>query len=175
MLRAALDRRAGIQEHRRGVSGGNDGRQRRPIDAGQPAERRMRSHDRRAGVPGAEERIGAATAHGVGGDANRGTRLAPQRRRRRFRHLDPFGRVEQLDVERTDTRMPEQLALDFLTIADEQQSDLQMARRTVININVPALAPEAVKGIRVVRQRKPNLGMVQSGWWMFSAYVKCRS
>jgi 5'-nucleotidase len=30
--------------------------------------------------------------------------------------------------------------------------DLQMAKRTVVNVNFPALAPEAVKGIRVVRQ-----------------------
>jgi 5'-nucleotidase len=30
--------------------------------------------------------------------------------------------------------------------------DLQMAKRTVVNVNFPAVAPNAVKGIRVVRQ-----------------------
>ena len=60
MLRSAFDRRAGIEQDRRPAAGRNDRRQRGPIDARQPPERRVRRHHRRAGVSGAEERVRTA-------------------------------------------------------------------------------------------------------------------
>ena len=62
-----------IEQHRGPAARRDDRRQRRPIDAGQPAERRVRRHHRRAGMAGAEERVGAAVAHGF--------RRHPDRRR----------------------------------------------------------------------------------------------
>ena len=64
----------------------NRRRERRPIDARQHAERGVRRHHRRAGVPGAEERRGLAARDQVGRDPDRRARLAPQRRGRRLGH-----------------------------------------------------------------------------------------
>ncbi len=52
--------RAHVEQHRRAVPGRNRGRQRRPLDAGDHAERRVGRHDGGAGVPGAEQRRGIA-------------------------------------------------------------------------------------------------------------------
>ena len=173
VVRPAFDGGAGVEQDRRAGAGGNDGGQRRTIDAGQAAERRMRRHHRRTGVPGAEERLGPAVRHGLGGDANRRPRLAAQRRRRRFLHLDALGGVQDVDVEPGDAGMPGQLPLDQVAATDQEQTDLQVTRgdeRSVDDARGGLVAAHRVNGdaqcVRVREQatscqlasRQPQLG-----------------
>ena len=100
--------------------------------------------------PALKSASASAVADRVGGDPDRRARLAPQRRRRRLRHLDPLRRVEDVDVERGRARMARQLALDRRrAIADEQQADLQMTRgdeRSVDDAAGPVVAAHRVDG-----------------------------
>ena len=95
---------------------------------GKPPEHRMRRDHRRAGMAGAEERVGAPVGHGLRGDADRRLRLAAQRRGRGFLHLDAVGSIGDLDVEPGCAGMPRQLAFDGTSCANQQQTDLKMTR-----------------------------------------------
>ena len=128
----AADGGAGIEQHGGRAAGRNDGGERRAIDAGQQTEGGVRGHDGRAGVAGAEQRVGASVADRFGGDPDRGARLAPERQRGTLGHLDALGRVDDLDVdaaEQAGDRMAGQLGLDRGGVADEQEPDLQVPRR----------------------------------------------
>ena len=92
----------------------------------------MRGHDRRAGVAGAEERVGPAVLDRVGRHADRGAGLPAQRLRRALGHLDAIGGVDDLDVdaaEQAGDRVPGQLRFDRGRVSDEQQPDLEVPRR----------------------------------------------
>src|SRR5947208_3064725 len=83
----AADGRPGVEQHGRGAAGRNDGGERRPIDARQETEGRVRGHDGGPGMTGAEQRVGAAGPDGLGGYPDGSAWLAPQRVRRALGHL----------------------------------------------------------------------------------------
>jgi hypothetical protein len=89
----------------------------------------VRRHHRGTGVSSAEQRVRLAVAHRLRRDANRGARLAAQRRGGGFRHLDPLRRVDDVDVEAARGRMPCEFGFDDRRRAGEQHADLQVPRR----------------------------------------------
>jgi hypothetical protein len=79
-------------------------------------------------MPRAEQRLRPAFRHRLRCDANRGPRLAAQRRRRRFLHLDALGCVQDIEVEPGGAGMPGQLPLDHVAATDQEKTDLQVTR-----------------------------------------------
>ncbi len=128
VLRPAFHGRARVQQHCRIPTGRDNRGERRPIDAGQPAERGMRGHDRRARVAGTEERRGLSIPDRLGRHANGSERLAPERGRGRFGHLDTVRRVEDAKVDGVRPGMPCQRVLDHLARAHEQKADPETPR-----------------------------------------------
>ena len=127
--RPAFDRRARIEQHRRSAARRHRRRQRRPIDAGQHAERRMRRDHAGPGMPGADQR----------------RRLArPRRARRRrestraacgaapcagdSRHVDHVGRVDDAHVEIVCIGMSRQLGANQIRAADQIDAEPEIAR-----------------------------------------------
>ncbi len=64
----------------------------------------------------------------LGGDANRRARLAAQRLRRRFDHLDHVGRVDDAHVEIACVGMPRQLGANQILAADQIDTKPEIAR-----------------------------------------------
>ena len=125
VLRPALDGCPRVEQHRRMPPGRDDRGERRPVDARQPAERRVRGHHSRAGVTGAEERGRLSVPHRLGRDPNRGLRLLSQRGRRRLGHLDPIRRIKDTHVDGVGPGMPGERTLHHVARTDEQQADAQ--------------------------------------------------
>ena len=88
----------------------------------------MRGHTDAPVCPALKRAEALPVTNGFGRHSDRRSRLAPQRRRRRFCHVDPIGRVEDLDIQRADARMPCELTFDRESFADQQESGLEMAR-----------------------------------------------
>jgi hypothetical protein len=88
----------------------------------------MGRHHRRSGVSSTEQSRGSPVTNGIRRHSDRRVRLAPQGSRRRFCHVDAIGGVEQLDIERAAARMPCELTFDCQSLADQEESGLQMAR-----------------------------------------------
>jgi len=84
----------------------------------------VRGHDGGAGMTGTEERRSLSIPYRIGRDANRGERLAPERRRGRFGHLDALGSMEDAHVNAVGARVPRQRVLDDVTRTNKQQADL---------------------------------------------------
>ena len=167
--RPAADGGAGVEQDRGRAPRRDDGGERRTIDARQQAERGVRGHHRRAGVAGAEERVGAAVADRFGRDPDRGARLAPQRLRRALGHLDPLGRVDDLDVdpaEQAGHRVARQLALDRGGVADQQQPDLQVPRRDQRAIDDDGRPGVAAHGVDASHMRVSPAARLElvAGW-----------
>jgi hypothetical protein len=98
VVRPALDVRPCIQQNRGTRPRRNRRRQRRTIDAGDHPERGVGRHHRGPGMPGAEQRRSVAARHQLGGDADRGQRLAPQRHGRRVGHADHIRRLDDVEA-----------------------------------------------------------------------------
>jgi hypothetical protein len=147
MRRPAAHGRARVEQDGGFAARGNNRGERGTIDGGQHAEGGVAGHHGRTGVARAEKRLGRSIAHGVGGDANRRARLAPERVRRALGHLDPLGRVGNLDVEAARRGMPSELRGDEAGVAGQQQSDLQMARRDERAVDHDRRPPIAAHGV----------------------------
>ena len=102
--RAAIRVGADVEQDAQAIARRNGGRQRRPIDAGQHAERRMRRHHGGAGVARAHQRRRVAAGHRFRGQRGSSPRFAAKRRRGRFLHADDVGRIDDADVERVPRR-----------------------------------------------------------------------
>ena len=126
-MRSALDVGAGVDQHRRSRAGRNRRRQGRTIDAGNRAERAIRRHHRGPGMSGAHQRVRRLLTDHVGGNPNRRTRLAPQRRGRRVGHGDDVWRLDDFDAKAGPVRMRGQGLLDGRPSTDEGNVRLEMA------------------------------------------------
>jgi hypothetical protein len=129
VLRAALDAGADVEQY--GGTGGRRyrRRQRRPIRAGQHAERGMRRHHGGAGVSRAEQRRRLPARHGLGGDPDGGARLAPQRGRRRLLHRHHLRSLEEADAAPIEAGMTAQFIVDLPSRADEHDAEVGVAHR----------------------------------------------
>ncbi len=83
-------------------------------------------------MPGAEERGRVAAGDQGGGDANRGSRLAPQRRRRILVHRHGFARIDDanaiaIDVNRLGA--PRHFPFEHAGRAHQRDADVEVARR----------------------------------------------
>ena len=79
-------------------------------------------------MPRTENRRRLSGLHGISGQPDRGAGLAPQGRGGRLFHPDRIGGVDDLEIERSGAGMTRQLALDDVTVADEEQPHLKVTR-----------------------------------------------
>ena len=80
-------------------------------------------------MTGAEHRDRIAGGDAFGGDADGGARLAAQRFRRRLRHVDHIGRIDDAHVEIADVGMTFELGANRGLAADQIDADAVIARR----------------------------------------------
>ena len=98
VLRVRVDVGADVEQHDRAGGGHHVGRQRRAVDAVDPAEAEDGGGHRGAGRAGADDRIGVAVTDEIGGDDDRGSALRAQRGGGVLPHPDHLGRVDEADV-----------------------------------------------------------------------------
>ena len=128
--RFALDRRPGVDEDRRPATCRHRRRQRRSVDAGEHAKRRVGGDDRRSGVAGAHEGGRLTIGHQLRRNANRRAWLAPEGERRGFGHLDDVGRIDDAHVERVGIRMSRDLCANRVRAPHEIDTDRLVSYRS---------------------------------------------
>ena len=129
VMRTALDACPDIEQQRR-TAPGRDGRaQRRPVDAGEHAERAVRRHHRRAGMTGAEQCRGITRGGQFGGHPDRRARLAPQRRGRRLGHLDDRIGADDPHPRGIGIRIPGDFVFQSRDGANENHAEIEVSGR----------------------------------------------
>ncbi len=79
-------------------------------------------------MPGAEQRRRVPRRDVLGGHPDRRARLAAQRLRRRFRHVDHVGRVDDAHVEIVCIGMSRELGANQIGAADQVDAETEVTR-----------------------------------------------
>ena len=104
--------RARVQQHRGPALGRDHDGDRRARDSRQATQLQEAGRQHRAGVPGGQDRIGLAFAHGAAGGDEGAVRLATHGLGRLLVHPDHLRRLDELQAPRVEARRAEEDRLD---------------------------------------------------------------